>query len=417
MIAVIGLGFVGLTTALGLAHKGYRVYCFDTDVRKMLKLRKGIVPFYEPHLSGWLREYKDKKIIFCGSMRETVSKSDIIFYCVGTPSALSGKADLGFLKSAVNESLGYLRDKKIYATIVIKSSVPPSATQDIIKPLVEKRGFKVGREIGLVSNPEFLREGYAWSDFINPDMIVIGQCSDKSGSIVEKIYKPFKAPILRVSLNTAEFIKYLSNAFLSNLVSFSNEMSMAAEAIGGVDIEASFKAVHLDKRWYGNPASMTTYLFPGCGFGGYCLPKDVRAIYHAAKCKGYNAALLKDILSVNEKIKRHFVEKVYKAIIKNKNVGILGLSFKPGCDDVRESPAKDIIKMLIVKGVKNIIAYDPMAIDNFKKEYKLPIKYSDSLEGLIKRCDPVVIITAWKEFKDKKVLYKGKKVIDGRYFL
>lgn len=417
MIAVIGLGFVGITTALGFAYKGYKVYCFDIDRVRMSKLKKGIIPFYEPQLKELLLEYKDKRLILCDTIEEAVNKADIVIYCVGTPSSQSGKANLAFLKSAIIESLKFIRPKKRYTTLVIKSSVPPSATKEFVKPILEKRGFKVGMDIGLVNNPEFLREGFAWEDFIKPDMIIIGQCDDKSGRIVEKIYKPFKAPIRRVSLNTAEFIKYLSNTFLSNLISFSNEMLMAAEAIGGVDVPAAFGAVHLDKRWYGNPALMITYLFPGCGFGGYCLPKDVRAIYNVAKRKGYNAALLKNILSVNEKIKRHFVEKVYRSIVKNKNVGVLGLSFKPGCDDVRESPAKDIIKMLIGKGVKNIIAYDPMAMDNFKKEYKLPIKYSNNLEGLIKKCDSLVIITAWKEFKDKRALYKGKKVIDGRYFL
>ena len=340
----------------------------------------------------------------------------MILFCVGTPSNTKGEADLRPIKTAIENAMKFIPRCLKMKTLVIKSTVPPSATETQLKPLIQKYGFRVGVDIGLANNPEFLREGYAWEDFIRPDRILIGENDKRSGEAVKKIYKPFNTKIFRVSLNTAEFIKHLSNSFLANLISFSNEMSLVADKIGDIDIAGAFKILHLDKRWFGMPARMASYVYPGCGFGGYCLPKDTQAFYMAAKNKGFNSVMLKRIMSLNTQIKKHFVGKIIKKAKNDSYVGVLGLAFKPGSDDVRETAAKDIIQMLVQKN-KKIIAYDPLATDNFKKTFKLKIKYARTMEYVLSRCKVIAVLTAWDEFKQKKSLFKNKRVIDGRYFL
>lgn len=416
MIGVVGLGIVGLTTALGFAHKGYKVYGFDINNARRNRLRNNKLPFYEPFLGKFLKKYNNKNFFVCDTLKDVLSNADIIFYCVATPIKANGKINLEFLKLAIKDSLKFIIENQRLKTLVIRSTTPSSVTQGIVKPLIKRFGFKPGYDIGLANNPEFLRVGYAWRDFIKPGMIVIGDDDKRSGDLLEKIYRLFDAPIFRVSLNTSEFIKCIANAFLANLISFSNEMSMIAEAIGGIDIANSFKILHRDKRWSGMPAKMTNYIYPGCGFGGSCLPKDTSALYMVSKHKGFKPLLLKEVLSLNKKIKRHFFKKIINEIKGDERIGILGLSFKPNSDDVRETPAKDIIEMLIKKN-KRIIAYDPLANKNFKKVYHLQIKYVKNLQDVLSKCELIVVLTAWDEFRKKKKLFKNKRIIDGRYFL
>ena len=410
----MGLGFVGLTTALGFSSKGYKVYGYDIDKKRLNALKKCRIPFYEPHLNKVLKENINKNFFVDGLLKRAVADSRAIFYCVGTPNKKNG-VDLAHLFKAIKMTLNEM-EKGAYKVLVIKSTVPPSTTKEKIKPFIEHSGFKVGKDVGLVSNPEFLREGYAWKDFISPDRVIIGQDDVRAGAIVADLYKPYKTNIFKVSLNTAEFIKYLSNALLSSMISFSNEMSMIADAIGDIEIPRSFKILHLDKRWSGNPASMTAYVYPGCGFGGYCLPKDIRALYSQAVAKGYSASILKDVVNMNQRIKRFVVARIMEAVNKKEYIGILGLSFKPNSDDVRETPARDIIEMLLAKGCK-IIAYDPLAMQNFKKTYNLKIKYANSISEVAKRAEYIVILTAWEEFKKRKALLSGKRVFDFRYYI
>lgn len=417
MIGVVGLGFVGLTTAIGFAHQGFAVYGYDSDNDKREKFVQKVVPFHEPQLPEHLSEYLNKRFFLVGGPEEVARNSEVIFLCVGTPSNPDGSANLGILESAVRELLQYIKEGREYKTLVIKSTVPPSTTQEVIKPLIEEHGFTIGRDIGLANNPEFLREGHAWEDFIHPDRIVIGAGDQRSKERLTELYRAFGAPVLSFSLNTAEFIKYLSNTMLATMISFSNEMSMIAHRIGDIDIPGSFAAVHQDKRWSGSPAKMTTYVFPGCGFGGYCLPKDTQAMDHLAKQKGYDAGLLRSVLRINGRIKRHVVEKVASISTRRETIGILGLSFKPESDDVRESPSKDIIMLLLRRGYRRIFVYDPIAEENFMKSYKLPVVSLPTLEDIVKACDTLVILTAWDEFRQKRHLFKGKKVIDGRYML
>ena len=416
MITVVGLGFVGLTTALGFSQKNFKVYGYDVDQYKISSIKKCRIPFYEPHLDKACKTYLGNNFIIADSLQEAVSKSRIVFYCVGTPSGENGSADLTHLYKAVEETLKGL-DKDNYKVLVIKSTIPPSTTQDKIKPFVEKLGFTVGKDIGLANNPEFLREGYAWDDFVHPDRIVIGVEDKKTIEILNHCYKPFAAPIHKVSLNTGEFIKYLSNTLFSSLISYSNEMSMVANSIGGIDIPKSFKILHEDKRWFGKPAKMTSYVYPGCGFGGYCLPKDTMAIRSISDTKGFSPKILQSVIETNSLIKNFVVDRLIREIKPNQAIGILGLSFKPDSDDVRETPAKDIIEKLLKKGYSNLYAYDPMAIEVFKKTYNIDIHYLNSLENIVQKADVFVLLTAWKEFKEKQDLLKQKPLYDFRYFL
>jgi len=417
MIGVVGLGFVGLTTALGFSHQGHKVFSFDPDRKRTRQIKNGSIPFHEPFLAESLGRYRDSLFIVCDSLEDVIRNCEIVFYCVGTPALSNGGADLTFLRKAVSDSLPFISADS-FKVLVVKSTVPPPSTQDIIKPLLEKGDHIVGKSIGLASNPEFLREGFAWEDFTKPDRIVVGANDKRSGDIVAEAYGPFNAPIHRVSLNTAEFIKYLSNAMLSTFISFSNDMQMIADSIGGIDIAQSFNILHEDRRWAGDPAKMSSYVYPGCGFGGYCLPKDTAALHAMAQSKGYESLLLKDVLIINNMIKMHLVEKIATAMSAlDRNIAILGLSFKPDSDDVRETPAADIIRMLLEKGHRNIIAYDPMATENFRSAFNLPIQYAASFGEIATEGDVFVVLTAWPDFQAQKDLLKGKKIIDGRFFL
>jgi UDPglucose 6-dehydrogenase len=415
VIGVVGLGFVGLTTALAFSSKGFAVWGFDSDSDRAGAIGGGEVPFHEPGLKEALHDYLGKNFFVADSMRSIVEESRIIFFCVGTPCDEGGAADLSHLLIAIGDALDEISEKR-YRILVVKSTVPPGTTASRIKPFIEARGLCVGKDVGLACNPEFLREGYAWEDVIKADRIVIGQDDEASGRAVEEIYVPFGSPIFRVSLNTAEFIKYLSNTLLATLISFSNEMSMIARGLGNIDTIEAFRILHLDRRWSGNPAPMTGYVYPGCGFGGYCLPKDTQALCAAASSSGIGAPILQSVLAVNARIRRFVVESVCGGAPDSGTIGILGLSFKAGSDDVRESPAADIIRLLLERG-RSIVAYDPLAMKNFEAEYGLPIQYAASLEDLVERAQILVLLTAWPEFKARAHIFRGKSIFDFRYYL
>ncbi|MHB1679010.1 MAG: nucleotide sugar dehydrogenase [bacterium] len=416
MIAVIGLGFVGLTTALGFSEKGFIVKGFDINKNKRNGINDYKIHFYEPGLKEALSRHLNKKFFITESIDETVNEADIIFYCVGTPENNDGSSNLTYLLQAIEDTFNNIK-KDRYKTLVIKSTIPPSTTSEIIKPLLQSKGFIVGETVGLANNPEFLREGYAWSDFINPDRIVIGVEDDLSTEALKSIYNIFGSEIYFVNYNTAEFIKYLSNTLLSTLISFSNEMSVIANTIGNINIPSAFKILHKDARWSGNPAKMASYVYPGCGYGGYCLPKDTKALYQISKKKGFIPKMLKQNIEINKNIKAFLINELIDKISKEQNIGILGLSFKPDSDDVRQSPAFDIINILLNNDYKNIIAYDPLANENFAISYNLPIKYAKNLEELIKKTDLSILITSWGEFKESEILIKSKPIYDLRYYL
>ncbi len=416
MITIIGLGFVGLTTALGFSRKGYKVYGYDISNEKMNCLKNNKIPFYEPYLGRILKDELNNRFYLTTDTYSAVNDSEIIIFCVGTPCDENGDADLAFLENAVQDTIAQIK-KGDYKVLAIKSTVPPGTTKEKIIPLIESHGFNVGKDIGVVNNPEFLREGSCWEDFIKPDRIVIGQSDSLAGETMANIYEEFNAPVYRVTLNTGEYIKYLSNTLLSTMISFANEMSMLADGIGDISLPEAFHALHKDKRWSGHPAQMTSYVYPGCGFGGYCLPKDTSALCSLGTSLGCDTPLLKSVLKVNENIKKFTVEQIAQRVDKKDYIGILGLSFKPDSDDVRDTPAAIIIEKLLKRGYPNIIAYDPVAMNEFQKSYALPLTYADSFEELVEKTSFIAILTGWKEFKDKKIMFEGKTIFDFRNYL
>jgi len=414
MITVIGLGFVGLTTGLGFAKNGFKTFGIDINTERLGKLRNHEIPFHEPHLKEVLEETMGKNFFIDVSLEDAIKESEAVFICVGTPASDDGSADISHLLTAIDQILAVESDT--FKVLVIKSTVPPSTLSQRVKPYVEKKIEGTNKQIGFASNPEFLREGYCWIDFIEPDRIVVGVDDDKSKSVIEKVYRPFGVPIHLVSYNSAEFIKYLSNTLLSTLISYANEMSMIADRIGDIDIPKTFKILHEDKRWNGDPAPMSSYVYPGCGYGGYCLPKDTEALNAIARVNGIETAVLEGNLKINAEIKDYLVAKLEKELDKNASIGILGLSFKPDSDDVRITPTKEIIEKLIRKGFHNISAYDPISNEAFQKEYPgISINYFDNLDALLENVNNVVILTGWKEFKENKEKITRKRVFDFRY--
>ena len=414
MIGVIGLGFVGLTTALGFSDKGIPTLGYDINEHKTEQIKAGEIPFFEPGLKDALSRNINNCFRFSNSVERLVSASEVIFICVGTPQGLDGKADINQVKSSIENIISHVkpREKKL---VLIKSTVPPTTT-DSIQGYVNDKINNESFEVRVGVNPEFLREGHAWQDFINPDRIVVGiNATTYYKDKILKIYRNFNSPVVFTSTNTAEFLKYLSNAMLSTMVSFSNEMSVIANKIGEIDIPEAFNLLHMDKRFSGNPAAIVSYLYPGCGYGGYCLPKDTMAIAKLSSEFGYKPTILEGNLSVNDNIMPLLLNDFFNVKFDHSvHIGILGLSFKPDSDDVRETPAIRCIRELRKQGYGNIFAYDPKAENNFKNEFPHDeIHYSDSPENLIKSVEVIFILTAWKEFADLD--FKDKRVYNLRY--
>jgi len=419
-VTVFGLGFVGLTTALGFADMGYRVYGVDIDKKRKDTLRAGELPFAEPHMQDVLKKHLGKNFMVTDDVVSAVRESEYIFYCVGTPYGEDGSADLTYLFSAIDSTIGAIVDKKgnpldgRFRLMITKSTIPPSTTSDKIAPYVASKG-KISKNIGIANNPEFLREGYCWDDFVNADRIVVGCDDDRTKEMMDILYKPMNVPKFFVSHSTGEFVKYLSNTILATLISYSNEMASVADRIGGIDIPKAFRILHMDKRW--NGCAMTSYVYPGCGYGGYCLPKDTCALLAQSKNRGFEPQILKEVIATNENRPRTMAEVISRGLNKKSRIGILGLSFKPGSDDVRDTPALKIIKELQKKGYNKIYAYDPAANREFALRYPdIKITILDSMKEIYDECDVLAIVTAWAEFRKIRE-YGDKRIIDCRYML
>ena len=415
-IAILGLGFVGLTTALGLAEKGKAVIGFDADAKRNKDIASRIVPFHEPGLDTALAAYLGNRFQVAGTLAEAVRHVQTIFLCVGTPCGESGAADLSILLDAIRQIIDSTDDDN-YRLLVVKSTVPPGSSAGTIRQFVAENIQPANKRFGIASNPEFLREGYSWDDFVNPDRIVLGVTNDRDWTILSAVYDGFDAPTRRVTLTEAEFIKYLSNTLLATMISFSNEMSMLAERVGDIDIQRTFGILHQDKRWSGNPAGMATYVYPGCGYGGYCLPKDTQALAYLARSKGLSPRLLEEVINTNNEIKISAADRIAASASPETVIGVLGLSFKPDSDDVRDSPARDIIAHLLERGYKNILAHDPIAIANYSQTFAQPIQYRNTLAEMINEAGILVIATAWNDYKGLRTLAGDKPVIDLRYCL
>ena len=336
-INIIGLGFVGLTTALGFCEKRFQTICVEKDKKKLNKIKNGVLPFEEPMLKKILKKNLiKKKIIFSKKPVLFKKKHNVVFICVGTPSRKNGSINLKYIENIIKE-LNYAV-KKERLTIVIKSTILPGTISKKLSKIINKSN------ISICSNPEFLREGYAWHDFINTDKIVVGYSNMRDLIILKKIYKNFMGDIVADTTDTAEFIKYMSNSLLGTLISFSNELVMIGEKNTNINIKKSFNAVKLDKRWFGNPAMISSYLHPGLGYGGYCLPKDISAMNFMSKKIKINNGIIHSTNHLNKLIFNYQTKKILNKFKKNQKIAVLGVSFKPGSDDIRGSKSVELIK-------------------------------------------------------------------------
>lgn len=415
MVTIVGLGFVGLTTALGFAEYGHKVYGMEVNEQRMATICSGKLPFLEPGLDEVLTRHLGKNFIPTTDWDAAIADSDYVYYCVGTPYGEDGQADLTYLYSAIEQTLKAIHDDR-FRVLVTKSTIPPSTTERRILPFLQEKGIAVPEQMGVANNPEFLREGHCWEDFTHADRIVLGVSDTRSEQLLRKLYAKERAPICCVSLNTGEFIKYLSNTSLACLISYANEMSLAADAIGGIDVANAFRILHMDKRW--QTGGIRSYFYPGCGYGGYCLPKDTNAFHAVAKRSGFDGRILGDVIQLNDTMPEATAGRIVQAAGEDKNtcIGILGLSFNPGSDDVRDTPSAKIIQALNERGYENIVAYDPAAMEEFQAHYKLQLRCVSTCDEVLEQADTVAITTAWPEFKGLREK-TCKPIVDCRYML
>ena len=407
-ISVIGTGYVGLATATVFAELGNDVIGADIDIDKIDKLNNGIMPIFEPGLQELVeRNVKEKRLRFTHNNKEVIGHGDVIFICVGTPPKDNWEVELKYVE---NVALEIAQNIRSYKVIVHKSTVPVE-TGDKVKKII-KDNIKENVDFDVVSNPEFLREGTAIEDTLEPDRIVIGADSKKAIEIMKKLYSPIKAPLIMTDIRSAELIKHASNAFLATKISFINSVARICE-LSGADVEKVADGVGYDKR------INRYFLNAGIGYGGSCFPKDSQAFVKIAEKYGYDYKLLKATNEINEDQKKHFVGMVKKALnsLNDKKIGILGLSFKPNTDDMRFAPSIYIIQELQKEGGK-IKAYDPEAMEKAKTIFS-DVEFGKDPYEIAKDSEVLLILTEWNEFKEldlKKIksLMKTPLIIDGR---
>ncbi len=415
-LTIVGAGYVGLVTAAVFSELGNKVYCIDVNEERIAGLQKGKVPFFEPSLPEYLqRNVTAKRLFFTTSYNQSVPKSQIVIICVGTPPKTNGEADLTFLFQAVEETAKNLSG---YTLITIKSTIP-IGFEDDLEATVKKFAKN---KFEFASSPEFLREGTAIEDTLHPDRIVIGSTSKKAQKILLELHAPISGERVVCDIRSAQLIKYASNALLATKISFANAVATICEKIGA-DVKKVMEGVGSDKR------IGKSYLYPGVGYGGSCLPKDVLAFIAIGKHFNYDFDLLRAVDSINANQIENFVEKIQIALgvekedgksLKGKTIAILGLAFKPNTDDMREAPSVKIINHLIDLGAQ-IIAYDPQAMPS--AQMIMPhIKYAKDMESAISRADAMVIVTEWPQFTEMdlkvvKKLLKRPIIVDGRNIL
>lgn len=415
-IGIIGTGYVGLVSGCCFGELGFNVLCGDVIEEKVNKINKGIAPIFENGLEELLNSLLEKNLIRATlDIHEVVNNSDVIFICTGTPSRDDGSIDLKYIESATKSIAQVLKDTTEFKTIVVKSTVVPGTTINLVKDLLEEFSEKTaGVDFGLGMNPEFLKEGLAIEDFRNPDHIVIGAIDDKSYNMIAEIYDSFTCPIQKVNPSTAEMIKYATNSFLAIKISFINEIANMSEKMG-VDIDAVAEGIGADQR------ISHKFLRPGVGFGGSCFPKDVKALAATAKSLGINAKTLDTSILVNKLQPLRAVELLEQMIdVKNKRIALLGLAFKPETDDMREAPSVIIASELIRKGAK-VTGYDPIAKETARAAMPLGTEFCNSLSDVLQDSDAAILVTEWKEFVSLGPAdfenMKSKIVVDGRRVL
>ncbi|UKN03330.1 UDP-glucose/GDP-mannose dehydrogenase family protein [Paracrocinitomix mangrovi] len=409
-IAVIGSGYVGLVTGTCFAETGNNVICVDIDEKKVDKMRNGEVPIYEPHLDViFERNIKQNRLSFTTDLKSAVDASEIIFLALPTPPGEDGSADLSYVLG-VAEELGKIITE--YKVIVDKSTVPVGTAEKVHAAVAKNAQC----DFDIVSNPEFLREGFAVDDFLKPDRVVIGSSSERARKIMKELYKPFVRqgnPIIFMDEKSAELTKYAANSFLATKITFMNEIANFCEKVGA-NVDDVRIGMGSDSR------IGKRFLFPGIGFGGSCFPKDVQALVRSGKEVNYKFNIIDAVLSVNDQQKLKLIDKIrnHYGDLNGLHFGLWGLAFKPDTDDIREAPALYMIEELLQAGAK-ITAYDPEAMENVKQQFGDKIEFSSSAYEALKDKDALLIATEWGAFRnpdfDKiKEQLKSPKIFDGR---
>ncbi|MDQ1003136.1 UDPglucose 6-dehydrogenase [Neobacillus niacini] len=406
-IAVLGTGYVGLSTGVCLSQIGHHVTCIDINEQKINQLLQGISPIYEPGLEDLLTANMEAgRLHFTTSLNEALAGTEIIVVAVGTPQGDDGAADLSYLVQAAKDISAYITSDTI---VVIKSTVPVG-TNDFVRKMIEDQ---CGFPVKMVSNPEFLRQGSAIEDTMKADRIIIGSENAEAAGKIRDMYQPLNVPVILTSTRSAEMIKYASNAFLATKISYINEIANLCEAVGA-DVTDVAKGMGKDKR------IGEAFLNAGIGYGGSCFPKDVKALLHTAGLNGVEFPLLKETIAINEYQRKLLVTKAVKRFggLKGKKIAMLGLAFKPETDDMREAPSIPIAEEL-TKFEAEVVAYDPVATENARKIIGDKIKYAGSIDQAIFEADAVLIVTEWNEIKGmdvSKMVEKMKEpiIFDGR---
>ena len=391
-ITILGSGYVGLVSGTCFSEFGFEVCCVDKDSNKINNLKNNIIPIYEPGLENLVKKNSAaNRLSFSNNINKNIKEADVVFVAVGTPSRRGdGHADLSYVYEAAEQIAKNLSG---YTLVVTKSTVPVG-TGDKVKNIIKQTNPEANFDI--VSNPEFLREGNAIEDFMRPDRVIVGYETKKAKAIIATIYKPLyliETPIIFTDLKTAELIKYSANAFLAVKISYINQMADLCEKVGA-DIRDVARGIGLDKR------IGSKFLHPGPGYGGSCFPKDTLALIETSKRNNTNISIVESVVKYNQQRKYDMAKKIItilKSDYENKKVSILGLSFKPETDDMRDSPCLDIIPRLQEKGIK-ISAFDPVAMDEAKKIFK-DIEFAKNMDSCLKDSDALVILTEWNEFR------------------
>ena len=414
-IGVVGTGYVGLVQGVIMAEFGLNVICMDVSEEKIESLKKGIIPIYEPGLKELLeKNMKARRIEFTTDMKYTTENSEVIFIAVGTPPALDGSADLHYVLEVAKSIGQYMNGYKV----VVDKSTVPVGTGKLVRETIQKEldNRNLNYEFDIVSNPEFLREGKAVGDCLKPDRVVIGTESERAKEIMKKVYDVLfinETPFVFTNIETAEMIKYASNAFLAVKISFINEISLLAEKVGANTQEIA-KAMGKDGR------ISPKFLHCGPGYGGSCFPKDTKAIVDIAKKHGEEMYVIKAAIDANEKQKKKMVKKIISKMngVEGKHIAVLGLSFKPDTDDMRDAPSIDIIRGLVEAGAK-IQAYCPEGMREARwrlEDYENSITYCADEYSAVNEADAVVLMTEWHQFRGMNLEKVRERVRDNYYF-
>ncbi len=418
-LSIIGSGYVGLVTGACFAEVGHHVVCVDNDLRKVEMLQRGEIPIYEPGLEQLLnRNTASKRLRFTGSIEDGVDHSQVVFIAVPTPPQPDGSVDLTYIERVAREIAGVLKPNE-YRVVVDKSTVPVKTGEKVADTI---RRYNKGADFDVVSNPEFLREGCAVPDLMNPDRVVIGSASQRATDLMKRVYEPFSAPILVTDVNSAELIKHAANSFLSLKISYINAVSAICEATGA-DVEMVANGIGMDKRIGRN------FLNAGLGYGGSCFPKDVKAFIAIARQLGTPFALLEEVERINTRQLARFLDKVRDAlwVLKDKKIAVWGLTFKPDTDDVRNSVAIDLVNRLAAEGA-HVTAYDPKGAEK-AVEWKLidpaRVKLAHSPLEAVDGAEALILATEWKEFANEDfaevkrrmhtpMIFDGRNLFDPR---